>query len=158
MKDKDRLIEEKNKEIEERDAEIQDLQRLVRLLTKEKKVLFDKLHAALSQPRTIDANAAPNQELTCKPLDVSYSYDRFRAVELTQLICQNLGNKPVKVNIGRLFNCVKNIYDGLARSHNNNPPNYYEDVRMLLGACRASPLFTANQQDNFKRWCTAERW
>ena len=95
---------------------------------------------------------------TCRLLDTAYSYDRFRVVELTQLICQNLEAMPSNVDRHRIYNCVKNCHDDLKRGWADNPAHYLIDVRMLLNVCRASLWFTANQNASFERWCAKHDW
>jgi hypothetical protein len=53
--------------------------------------------------------------------DPNYRYDRFRAVELSQLISRFLMEKPPEINANRVYNCVKNICDDVERGWADNP-------------------------------------
>lgn len=88
------------------------------------------------------------------PLDRFYGYDRFRVVELTQLICQHLEDKPPDIDRNRIFNCVKHIYDAYRGDWPDNPPHLYVNLRMLLNVCRATAgWFTHRQMNKFHTWC-----
>lgn len=91
------------------------------------------------------------------PLDSNYRYDRCRVVELTQLICRNLENKPSDVDNNRIFNCIKNCYHDFEKGWTDNPDNYLLDLRMLLNVCRASTWFSEKQHANIKKWCTNQK-
>lgn len=99
-------------------------------------------------------NQIENTQAQRMTLDSSYRYDRSRVVELTQLICQDLENRPVEINENRIYNCVKNCYDDFTRGYNDNPEHYRIDMRMLLNVCRASTWFSQKQLANFARWST----
>ena len=87
--------------------------------------------------------------------DAAYQYDRFRVVELTQLICRNLEDKPPEIDRNRIFNCVKKCFDDCERNWSDNPEHLALDVRMLLNVCRASTWFTPNQNSCLTSWCQA---
>ena len=53
--------------------------------------------------------------------DPDYRYDRFRVVELSQLISRYLMEKPPEINANRAYNCVKNICDDVERGWGDNP-------------------------------------
>ena len=90
--------------------------------------------------------------------DATYQYDRFRVIELTQLICRNLEEKPPAIDSNRNFNCVKKCFDDFERGWTDNPEYLAVDVRMLLNVCLASTWFTNNQNDCFRRWCQKSDW
>ena len=54
-------------------------------------------------------------------VDPTYRYDRYRVVELSQLIAHHLMNKPPDIDSNRIYNCVKNIKDDLLRNWSDNP-------------------------------------
>ena len=85
--------------------------------------------------------------------DTTYQYDRFRVIELTQLICRNLVNKPPEIDSNRIFSCIKNCVHDYEQGWADNPEYLDLDVRMLLNVCRASTWFTSNQLDCFCSWC-----
>ena len=87
-----------------------------------------------------------------------FNYDRTSVVKLTQLICQNLENKPSSINANKIFECVRNIYMDLKRGYNDNPEHYYMDVRMLFGVCLASTWFTPNQLRNLESLASEQGW
>jgi hypothetical protein len=84
--------------------------------------------------------------------DQSYSYDRSRVVELTQLICKYLEDKPGVIDSNRIYNCIKKCYDDLSRRYSDNPVHFGIDVRMLMNVCIASRWFTEKQITNFQQW------
>jgi hypothetical protein len=53
--------------------------------------------------------------------DPNYRYDRFRVVELSQLISRHLEEKPHEIEANRIYNCVKNINDDRQRKWADNP-------------------------------------
>jgi Zinc finger, C3HC4 type (RING finger) len=102
---------------------------------------------------------AQNQDLNGKltqgvtySVDQSYRYDRFRIVELTQLICHYLESKPSHINSGRIYNCVRSCYDDYIRGYNDNPEHMFLDLRMLLAVCLASTWFSDKQRANMREW------
>jgi Zinc finger, C3HC4 type (RING finger) len=90
--------------------------------------------------------------------DSSYKYGRERVVELSQLICQYLENKPNAIDPHRIYNCVRNCYQHFQRGYRDNPANYAMDVRMLLNICQASTWFTVKQLGNIEIWCREQGW
>lgn len=92
------------------------------------------------------------------PLDTGYTYDRFRVVELTQLICRDIKELPQQINRNRIYQCVKRCYDCLVL-RKDNPEGYAGSVRMLLNVCRvAYSWFSVNQLASFERWCKQQGW
>jgi Zinc finger, C3HC4 type (RING finger) len=90
--------------------------------------------------------------------DNSYNYGREGVVELAQLICKYLENKPSVINPSRIYNCVRNCYQDFQRGYTDNPANYSTDVRMLLHICLASTWFTTKQRENIMTWCREHAW
>jgi Zinc finger, C3HC4 type (RING finger) len=90
--------------------------------------------------------------------DTNYKYDRSRVVELTQLICKYLENKPEAIDRNRIYNCVKCCYDDLKAGYNDNPDHYYIDVRTLLNVCLGSTWFSSNQRQNVESWSREQGW
>jgi hypothetical protein len=74
-----------------------------------------------------------------------YAYNCKNVVQLTKLICQNLENKPAKINSNKIFECVKNIGSDLRQEYSDEPEYFFIDTRMLMGVCLASAWFTENQ-------------
>jgi hypothetical protein len=87
-----------------------------------------------------------------------YAYDRFSVVQLTKLICQNLENKPAKINPNKIFECVTNIGSDLRKDHPDNPEHFYIDVRMLMGVCLASTWFTERQLGRIRGIAAENCW
>ena len=87
-----------------------------------------------------------------------YAYDRTSVVELSQLICQNLEDKPSSINPNKIFECVRNIARDLQRQREDNPKHFYMDVRMLLGICLASTWFTENQLARIEEMAASCVW
>jgi hypothetical protein len=94
-----------------------------------------------------------NRQFQEYPLDYEYQYDRFRVVELTELICRHLYNMPDSVDQNRIYNCVKNCYHAFDEVWDDNPEYYLLNVRMLLNVCLASSWFTNPQREDIKQWC-----
>jgi chromosome segregation ATPase len=90
--------------------------------------------------------------------DPSYQYDGDRVVELTQLICRSLQNKPGQIGNNEIYKCVKKCYDTLRQNNYGSSSRDYEtDIRMLLNVCLASSTwFTDNQMKSFRRWWSAQ--
>jgi hypothetical protein len=84
--------------------------------------------------------------------DRSYKYDWNRVVELSQLICRYLENKPNEIDRNRIFNCIKLIHDDYVRGWNDNPPHFSLDIHMLLSICKASTWFSQNQRTRILEW------
>jgi hypothetical protein len=85
--------------------------------------------------------------------DRSYSYDRESVVQLAQLICKYLENKPPQIDSSRIFNCVRSCHEDLERNYTDNPEYYEVDMCLLLNVCQASRWFTDKQMENIKSWC-----
>ena len=107
--------------------------------------------------KEIDALKLKINSLTVS-FDASYRYDRFRVIELAQLICRNLLSLPPGIDRNRIFNCVKKCFDAYASNWDDNPEYLDTDVRMLLNVCRASTWFTDHQIDCFTSWCQSMGW
>lgn len=94
-------------------------------------------------------------------LDPDYGYDRYRIVELTQLICVHLENRPVEIDSDRIYNCIRDCYNDYVQQWADNPNQYELYVRMLLNVCRATDSttwFTDTQKSNFNDWCSQQGW
>ena len=87
-----------------------------------------------------------------------YAYDRFTVVDLTQLICQDLENKPQKINGNKIFECVRTIYTHMKNDYADNPVHLHVDVRMLLSVCTASTWFSDNQQNSIGNMASEQGW
>jgi hypothetical protein len=88
----------------------------------------------------------------------SYTFNRFDAVSLSQLIARYLTNPPGHINTNRIYNCVRACYEALERGYSDNPPNYRRDMHMLLATCRSSSWFTDNQWHNMQGWMSEQGW
>lgn len=85
--------------------------------------------------------------------DESYTYDRFRVIELTKIICQHLECKPKDVNSSKIWINVKEMYADFRKDYINKPRNYVNNMKMLLATCYASTSwFTAKQKNQIKFW------
>jgi hypothetical protein len=115
--------------------------------------LSRKFTTVKEELRALKEELRENQCEVCKPLDYDYQYDRFRVVELTQLICRNLEDMPDSVDRNRIYNCIRHCHNDFERAWDDNPDHYLLDVRMLLNVCRASNWFTDRQQENITKWC-----
>lgn len=87
-----------------------------------------------------------------------YQYDRFRVVELTQLICRNLEGIPSNVSRNRIYDCVRACYDDVGKDWEDSPCNFLMNVRMLLNVCRASTWFSPKQLATIDGWCDENGW
>jgi len=88
------------------------------------------------------------EKLALEKHDPTYQYNRFRVVELTQLVCRNLADPPAVIDRNRVYNCVKGCMDDLRADYNDNPDNLSGDVRMLLSVCMSSWWFSERQRAN----------
>ena len=86
--------------------------------------------------------------------DRSYSYHRHDVVELAQLICKYLENKPSEINSSRIFDC----HEDLRYGYGANPEYYNMDIWLLLNVCLASTWFSEKQRDHIKSWCRDQGW
>eukprot|EP00594_Rhizosolenia_setigera_P001568 CAMPEP_0178946488 /NCGR_PEP_ID=MMETSP0789-20121207/4315_1 /TAXON_ID=3005 /ORGANISM="Rhizosolenia setigera, Strain CCMP 1694" /LENGTH=172 /DNA_ID=CAMNT_0020626489 /DNA_START=351 /DNA_END=869 /DNA_ORIENTATION=+ len=85
--------------------------------------------------------------------DESYTYNRFRVVELTKIICQHLECKPKDVDSSKIWINVKEMYADVRKDYINKPRNYVNNMKMLLTTCYASTSwFTAKQRNQIKFW------
>lgn len=98
--------------------------------------------------------AAMAEEDETAQFDSSYKYGSDRVVELAQRICKCLENKPSDINLNRIYNCVRNCYQGFCGGNSDNPAS----VRMLLHICLASSWFTTKQQEKMMTWCREHGW
>lgn len=83
--------------------------------------------------------------------DENYNYDRFRVVELTNLIQSNLNNKPKALDSNRVYNCVKLCYDDYDE-WSDNPDLFNDNFRKLVLTCLESSWFSARQRSNLSKW------
>ena len=85
-------------------------------------------------------------------LDSSYRYDRFRTIELTKLVLQDLEDIPGNIAAHRIYQCVENIKRDYFQNYQDNPDHFFLDLRALLATCLASTWFSLNQQARMKEW------
>jgi hypothetical protein len=72
--------------------------------------------------------------------DRDYRYDRFKVVELSQLIARYLMDKPPEINANRIYNCVKNICDDIERAWSDNPEH------LTLVICTSTIVLTLHHR------------
>lgn len=87
-----------------------------------------------------------------------YAYNCTNVVQLTKLICQNLENRPAKINSNKIFECVKKIGSDLRQEYSNEPEHFFIDSRMLMGVCLASTWFTENQLTRIREISAEYGW
>jgi hypothetical protein len=81
--------------------------------------------------------------------DVHYRYDANNMTILSRIISRYLLNKPENINSHRIFNCIKNCYDGAVHDE-----NYMArlSLKMLLVTSYRSNWFTTNQDNRLIEW------
>eukprot|EP00984_Skeletonema_dohrnii_P013449 scaffold5572_cov83-Skeletonema_dohrnii-CCMP3373.AAC.7 len=83
----------------------------------------------------------------------SYDFGRENICELSKLISIYYLNEITgEIDGSRIYNCVQSCYTALDRNYQDNPEDYWYDMRMLLATCLASPFFTVNQWNNIDSW------
>lgn len=91
--------------------------------------------------------------------DTTYGYDRGGVVELSQVICCSLEDKPSNIDSQRLFICIQRMYRALKQDRHDNPQYYHVNMRMLINICLAtSGWFTDRQIDRMDAWCEEQGW
>lgn len=74
--------------------------------------------------------------------DRSYGYGQHNMLELTNIISQNLLNKPNGIDSTRIYNCLNRCYEGSRRSEYNIKTK----ANMLIATSLASNWFSHNQR------------
>lgn len=88
-----------------------------------------------------------------------YDFNRESVVKLSQLISRYLENKPSQIDANKIYNCIRNCYVDFQKDYEDNPENYYDNMRMLLTTCAASrSWFTNKQMNNILSWLSEEQW
>mmetsp|Transcript_38283 Transcript_38283/g.93070 ORF Transcript_38283/g.93070 Transcript_38283/m.93070 type:complete len:288 (+) Transcript_38283:103-966(+) len=87
-----------------------------------------------------------------------YLFGREDVVQLSQLISQNVGDKPSVIDSNKIYNCVQSCNDYLKRNYADNPKHYRRNMRMLLSICAASTWFSDNQRQNIRTWLSGHGW
>ena len=99
------------------------------------------------------SKAARSLDFSNLQVNIEYkSFGRENVKRLSKLICLYLSRKPPQINSNRIFQCVRNCFLDWERGWNDNPTNYYWDMRMLLGICTSCNWFTQKQHSNFEKW------
>ncbi len=70
---------------------------------------------------------------------------------LTLISCYLL-DKPYQIDREQIFRRVQACYHFLKEDRDDNPEDYYIDMRMLLATCLASTWFSSKQYGNIKGW------
>lgn len=81
-------------------------------------------------------------------IDRSYGYGHHNMLELTNIISQNLLNKPNGIDSTRIYNCLNRCYEGSRR----NEYNIKTKANMLLATSLASNWFSHNQRLKILAW------
>ena len=81
-----------------------------------------------------------------------YNFGRDNVDDLSRLISMYLENKPNNIDSDRIHDCVCECCSDLTKRCDDNPENYYEDVRMLAATCLASNWFSDIQRWNIEIW------
>ena len=111
-------------------AEIEDLKRQCTALRVEIETLKLRLSQEQNERSRMARESAAERERLRREnelarnrveYDPNYRYDRFRVVELSQLISRYLVAKPAEIDSNRIYNCVKNVKDDLQRGWADNP-------------------------------------
>ena len=150
-------------QLEEKNEELRQLVHLTGLVTEQvvesareeyeyEKALLRQQNHSLRQSRDSlreRLNERPNLRRIFRG---SYDFRREDVVELSQLISMYLDDKPRNIDSNKIFNCVRTCYTALDKNYNDNPPDYYEDMRMMLATCLSSNWFTDNQWNNIDSW------
>ena len=131
-------------QLEEKNEELRQLVHLTGLVTEQ----VDSLRQSRDSLRE-RLNERPNLQRIFRG---SYDFRREDVVELSQLISRYLHDKPRNIDSNKIFNCVRTCYTALYKNYNDNPPDYYEDMRMMLATCLSSNWFTDNQWNNIDSW------
>jgi len=89
-----------------------------------------------------------------------YYFKRETVVELSQLIARYVDCKPSHIDSNRIYNCIRLCYLDLENDYTDNPPHYYEDMRMLLSTCAATTAswFSEKQRANIRSWIARQGW
>ena len=91
------------------------------------------------------------------PGTISYNFDRFSIVRLSQLIARDIDNKPHHIDPDQIFANVCNCNEAHLKC-NDNPTNYRLHVQMLLSTCLSSNWFSRQQCEYFLSWMTFYGW
>jgi len=94
------------------------------------------------------------QDAKVLTVDPQYKYNRDRIVELAQLICRDLDEKPEDIDSNRLYNCINNIHEDYVNRSNDLPEFFHQDFRMLLSICDSAGIewFSERQLSNIEKW------
>lgn len=85
-------------------------------------------------------------------VDPHYHYNQFRVIELTQLILQDLGDRPFNISTQRIYQCIENILRDYHRGFTEDSERLILELQALLGVCLASTWFTYRQRERFREW------
>ena len=123
----------------------------IQRLTQEKNALAKKVQTLEKEKSSLEQTL----KFSKSAFDGAYKHYKPENVrELSQLISCYLLDKPHQIDRNRIYDCVRLCYNDFEEDWDDNPEDYYIDMRMLLATCLASTWFSSKQDENIEDWYT----